>query len=190
MNVEKKNNIIIPNNLSYYYEIKARFSENQTCPECKKKSETQLVFSEKNRVLSCTCKTSGCLDLRIYADSYITYDKKYNAIKSNFEEVTTAVLREKFDIIFDFKKSEDISSLSKTYVSAKEMYRSLYEERYNIVPPNYTLRDEYIRTLKQDGVVSNEELNGVLNEIHTQVYTKVYNSVIRKPAYDLEVHVL
>ena len=80
--------------------------------------------------------------------------------------------------------------MTKKYVSVKETYRSLYEERYDIVPPNYTLRDEYIRTLKEDGVVSNEELNGVLNEIHTQVYTKVYNSIIRKPAYALEVQVL
>jgi hypothetical protein len=189
MNVEKKNNIIIPNNLSYYYEIKAKFNENHTCPECKKKSDNQLVFSEKNRVLSCKCKTPGCLDLRIYADSYITYDKKYNTIKSNFEKVTNNVLREKFDIIFDFKKSEDISSLTKKYVSTKETYRSLYEERDDIVPPNYTLRDEYIRTLKEDGVVSNEELNGVLNEIHTQLYTKVYNSILRKPTYALEVQV-
>jgi hypothetical protein len=190
MNVVKKNTIIIPNNLSYYYETKAKFTENHTCPECKKKSDTQLFFSEKNRVLSCKCKTPGCLDLRIYTDSYITYDKKYNTIKSNFEEVTHNVLREKFDIIFDFKKAEDISSLTKTYVSAKETYRSLYEERYNFVHPNYTLRDEYIRTLKEDGIVSSEELNGVLNEIHTQVYTKVFNSIIRKPAYALEVQIL
>lgn len=190
MNVEKKKNIIIPSNISYYYELKQKFTENKTCPECKKRNATQLIFSEKNRVLSCKCKTSGCLDVRIYAESYITYDKKYNSIKTNFETVTDTVLREKFDIIFDFKKSDDISSLTKTYLSTKESYRTMYEERYNIVQPNYALRDEYIQTLKHDGIVSKEELNGVLNEIHEQIYTKVHNKVIRKPEYELEILVL
>ena len=190
MNVEKKNRVRIPISILEYYTIKKKFKKNKKCPECKKISENQLGFSEKNRVLSCKCITPKCLDIRIFLDTYITYDKKFEEIKNNFETCTDSIQREKFDIIFNYKKPVDVSVLKQNYLLAKEAYVNEYRERHAIVQPDYTLRDEYIDALKKKGVVSNEELNDVLNTIHSQLYTTVYDEVIRKPEYHLEIHVL
>jgi hypothetical protein len=190
MNVEKKSMIHIPITIFDYYNIKEKFMGNKTCPECKKKSENQLVFSIKNRVLSCKCITPQCLNVHIYVDSFITYDKKYHDIKTNFDSCTDSILREKFDIMFNYKKPVDISELKQKFLWAKDEYIQEYHDRDKIVQPDYTLRDEYIETLKQRGVVSNEELNVVLNKIHSQLYTTVYDEVIRTPEYPLEIHVL
>ena len=193
MNVEKKEEIVIPT-FTYldYYRLKAKYEETKKCPNCKK---TDIVFEVSNRILSCVCQTPKCKsNMRLAEDTYVTYDVKAAQCKKEYTESTNKILREKFDLLFDYKKKHNLESLRNHYLADKQDYDALYIQWEKANPDHARLqkdRAELIRKLKEDySPAISEQLNHVLNEIHAIEYKRVYNEIIPTPAYELEIRTI
>jgi hypothetical protein len=193
MNVEKKEEIVIPT-FTYldYYILKSRYDETKKCHNCKK---THIVFDNANRILSCVCQTPKCKsNMRLSEDTYVTYDVKAERCKKDYVESTDKILREKFDLLFDYKKKHKLEELRSYYLANKEEYDSLFIQWEKANPTHVQLqkdRAELIRKLKEEySPEIAEQLNHVLNEIHAIEYKRVYNEIIPTPAYELEFRVI
>lgn len=204
MNIEKQDYIILPPNIVEYYKLKQQVkkAKKDRCPICYKHP---LVFLEKNRILSCECKTVGCkANMKFFLDQVITYDEFYSITSKNFENSIEAVLKEKFDIIFNYKSVSDITELKDKYITDKSKYDELYAHHYNKVQDKVDfIRDanehkiEHIDAIKKsikdgNGMPPNipEDLNAVLNKIHKVKYTTLSQETIMTPEFDLGVTIL
>jgi hypothetical protein len=194
MNVEKKEEIVIPTQTySDYYKLKSKYEEGKKCPNCKK-TDT-VVFNVSGRVLSATCSTSLCKsNMRIFEDTYITYDEKAGRCKQDYAQSIDSILRAKFDILFDYNSLNNIEQLRKNYLAQKAEYDALYTQWEKTDPNHPELkkdRAELIQKLKMDySPAICDQLNDVLNKIHTIEYTRVHNEIIPTPLYELEIRTL
>jgi len=192
MNVEKKNMVTIPSHTYLdYYRIKNKYMSNHKCPKCGKKST--VVFKVDKRILSAVC--SACtFHIRILEDTYITYDEHAARSKKAYEDSIDAILRAKFDILFDYHSSSNIEQLRNKYLKEKVDYDQLYIQWEQSDPNHPELkrdRDKLIAAIK----VNNDpqiqiQLNEVLDQIHKLEYTTQYNTVVPTPVYDLEIRTL
>ena len=202
MNVEKIDYVILPPPIIEYYKLKEKHTKKNLCPICHKHP---LIFLEKNRILSSTCKTIDCkANMKFFLDKVITYDEAYSSTKQNYIKSTDLVLKEKFDIIFNYKKASDISELKDEYINSKTNYENLYTLHYNKVDQKETeLKDainhkhEYIIALKEsiqngNGVPPGipDDLNSVLNKIHKATYTTLLRETILTPEFDIGITIL
>jgi hypothetical protein len=193
MNIEKEDMITIPTyTYSDYYRIKHKYEEEGKCPNCKKAG---MIFKVIDRILSATCKTSSCKsNMRILEDTYITYDEHAQQCKQAYEASIDAVLRAKFDRLFDYHSTASLEKLRDRYLQQKERYAQLYLEWEKSDPNHPQLkkdRDELIAKIKTtDSPIIHQQLNEVLNELHKIEYTTVYNETIPKPFYELEIRSL
>lgn len=193
MNIEKKDMITIPTNTySDYYRIKHKYEENGKCPNCKK---TGMEFKVVERVLSATCKNASCKsNMRILEDTYITYDEHMQQRKQSYEKSVDAILRAKFDRLFEYHSTSNIEQLRNHYLQQKEQYDEMYIEWAKSDPNHPQLkkdRDELIAKIKTtDNPVIHQQLNEVLNELHKIEYTTIYNVTTPTPFYELEIRTL
>lgn len=193
MNVEKKDMVTIPiHTYTDYYRLKAKYEETGKCPACKK---PKMVFKIVDRILTATCPTPSCKsNMRILEDTYITYDEHARRSKQEYEASIDAILRAKFDRLFDYYSSSNIEQLRNHYLGQKEAYDTLYMQWEKSDPNHPQLkkdRDELISKLKtHDSPEIHKQLNDVLNELHKIEYTRIYNEVVPTPIYDLEIRTL
>jgi hypothetical protein len=199
MDVDKQDYVILPD-IVEYYKLKEKHDKKGKCPFCRK----PLMFLTKNRILSCKCKTANCkANMAFFMENMISYDDLYKNVRDNFAESTEAVLKEKFDIIFNYKSATDISELRDTYIADKSKYDDMYAHHYNKVVNKDSIKefiknkDDHIDTLKRSVRTGNgipqaihEDLNSVLNQIHTAKYTTILGETILKPEFELENIVL
>jgi len=202
MNVEKSNYVILPPKILEYYRLKLKAEKKKNkCPTCGK----QLIFLNKNRILSSECKTKDCTsNMKFFLNTVITYDELYATTKQKFVDSTEAVLKEKFNIIFNYKSASDISELKDNYLTDKLMYDDLYTNHYNKVEQKNKIileatkeKNEYVDALKQSvqnktGIPPHipDDLNASLDKIHKEKYMNLTNETILTPEFDLEVIVL
>jgi len=192
MNVEKKNMVTIPSHTYLdYYRIKNKYMTNHKCPKCGKKSS--MVFKVENRILSTLC--SSCkFHIRIVEDTYITYDEHATRSKQAYENSIDAILRAKFDLLFDYHSSSNIEHLRNKYLEQKFDYDQLYMQWEQSDPNHPQLkkdRDELIAKIKVHNVPEiHTQLNEVLDQLHKLEYTTQYNEVVPTPVYDLEIRTL
>jgi len=196
MNVVKKDMVIIPPSINDYYRLKQYYQKKQICKNCK---SSEIVFLEKNRILSCVCTPNCKSNMRILIDSYVTYDENYNEIKQNYDDSVNIVLREKFDIIFKYKKAKDITKIAAHYTSAKKKFQEIQttqiekiEKRDALLKPYLDMRDEMIKGIKEHDRSNpiEEDLNETLNKIHEISYTTIGNTTFFMPDFDLEIFTL
>lgn len=201
MNVEKSDYVLLPPKIIEYYRLKIRAGKKKgKCPLCGQ----QLLFSNKNRILSCECKPGCKSNMKFFLNKIITYDELYTTTKQNFVDSTEAVLKEKFNIIFNYKSASDISELKDTYLTDKSRYDDVYTNHYNKVERKNKIindaskeREEYVNALKQSvqnktGIPPHipDDLNASLDKIHREKYTTLAHETILSPEFDLEVIVL
>lgn len=192
MNVEKKNMVTIPSHTYLdYYRIKNKYMSNHKCPKCGKKST--LVFKIEERILSALC--SSCkFHIRILEDTYITYDEHAARSKQAYENSIDAILRAKFDLLFDYHSSSNIEHLRNKYLEQKVDYDQLYIQWEQSDPNHPQLkkdRDELIAAIKVNNTPEiHIQLNEVLDQLHKLEYTTQYNAVVPTPVYDLEIRTL
>lgn len=202
MNVEKSNYVILPPKILDYYRLKEiAIKKKGKCPACGK----QLIFSNKNRILSSECKTVGCTsNMKFFLNKVITYDELYTTTKQKFVDSTEAVLKEKFNIMFNYKSASDISELKENYLSSKLMYNELYTNHYNRLEKKNKIildatkeKNEYVNALKysvqnKTGIPPHipDDLNIALDKIHRATYTSFPQETMLTPEFDLEVIVL
>ena len=197
MNVAKKDMVMIPPNIKEYYKLKQYYQEKKKCKNCK---NSNIVFLEKNRILSCACPTSTCKsNMRILIDSYVTYDEQYNESKQQYDDSISHVLREKFNIIFKYKDAGDITDIATQYTRAKEHFNEVQqhqieklERHHALLTPECEHRNQMIDAIKQGSGIETlqTDLNVVLNKIHALSYVTIGDSTIPTPEFDLEVFTL
>jgi transcription elongation factor Elf1 len=192
MNVEKKNMVTIPSHTYLdYYRTKSKYMSNHKCPKCGKKST--VTFKVEQRILSALC-SSCTFQIRILEDTYITYDEHAMRSKQAYENSIDAILRAKFDLLFDYHSSSNIEQLRKKYLEEKVGYDQLYIQWEHSDPNHPQLkkdRDELIAKIKVHNTPEKHvQLNEVLDQLHKLEYTIQYNEVVPTPVYDLEIRTL
>jgi hypothetical protein len=136
--------------------------------------------------------------MRVLEDTYITYDENAKRSKEKYENSIDAILRAKFDILFDYNSStSNLEKLRDAYLKEKNEYDELYMQWQQTDPNHSQLkvdRDKLIAVIKQEKKGDNrkiyEQLNEVLNQLHKIEYTTQYNERQRTPIYDLEIRTL
>ena len=193
MNVVKGDMVTIPNGTySEYYTYKRYTEKNHTCYVCKQQG---ITFKEEDRILSIECPTENCkINMRILEDTYITYDENARRTKEKYEKSIDAILRAKFDRLFDYHSHSNLEKLRDTYLKEREGYDELYMQWQTSDPNHPQLkkeRDILIAALKAHNHPNIQKaLNEVLDKLHKIEYTTHYNEVARKPIYDLEIRTL
>ena len=110
--------IRIPPSYSEYYALQRKYKTK--CPNCKK---SPLVFSEENRTLTVVCQTPKCKsNMDIVIPTYLTFDQLYRSQQEEYMNITNHVLREKFDLMFEYKKTTDLATLKNEYLQKKRVY--------------------------------------------------------------------
>ena len=193
MLVEKKEKVTIPQHTYLeYYQLKSKYQQNKKCPNCK---NPDIVFNVSDRILSVVCPTAQCKsNMRILSDTYVTYQEQFSKYKQAYEESIDEVLRTKFDMLFEYRKTNKVDHLRTTYLQTKADYDTLCLKWSQTNPNHPELkkdRDELIQKMKHtDEAIIRDQLNEVLNQIHSIEYKRVYNEIVPAPIYPLEVRVL
>ena len=128
MEVKKMGVIRIPPSYSEYYALQRKYKTK--CPNCKK---SPLVFSEENRTLTVVCQTPKCKsNMDIVIPTYLTFDQLYRSQQEEYVNITNHVLREKFDLMFEYKKTTDLATLKHDYLQKKRVYEDT-QRRHDIL---------------------------------------------------------
>ena len=189
MEVKKIGTIRIPPSYTEYYSLQRKYKTK--CPNCKK---SPLVFSEENRTLTVVCQTSSCKsNMVIVIPTYLTFDQLYTEQQEDFRNVTNHVLKEKFDLMFEYKKTTDLATLKNSYLQKKRVFEDTQrrheeqsEERERKKRELETHRGVMIQALRQ-GKPIKEDLNGILNDIHRTSYIKIGQEPLRIPEFERDI---
>jgi exonuclease VII large subunit len=191
MNVIKIGLIKIPPSYHEYYKLKSKYKTK--CPRCK--AFNSLTFSEDNRILKVVCITPRCANnMEIVVPNYITFDQLYNTHKEDYIAITNRILKEKFDLMFEYKKSIDIATLKTNFVQKKQAYEETvtrYEEQLQEKKKHQDeleeQRNELIRLLHTGKSIP--ELNDIMNQMHQSAYLKINQEMVRRPEFERDIMV-
>jgi hypothetical protein len=117
MNVNVVGTIIIRDDFGRFYRLRAK-SRGGVCPECSSPGFTTEV---RDRQLLATCPNAGCRgNVRLRIPPVQTYWKAYELKKEHVLETTDALLKKKYDHMFDYSVKENVEAEKSAYVQAKE----------------------------------------------------------------------
>lgn len=200
MEVKKMGYIQIPPSFFVYYTLKTKYlnSAKELCPKCKK---GPLSFIETNRTLTVTCvNNKDCKNnMSIPVHTYVTHDSMYEKIKQEYKDSVNTILREKFDIMFNYKKPADISEIRNTYLNCKMLYNNVQQQHYDRLQSRkekydklMVQHDELMGMIKSGKGEKNiqVDLNAILNEIRRLAYVKVGDEVILDTDFDREILII
>jgi len=189
MEVKKMGTIRIPPSYTEYYSLQRKYKTK--CPNCKK---SPLVFSEENRTLTVVCQTKSCKsNMAIVIPTYLTFDQLHTEQKQDYMNITNHVLQEKFDLMFEYKKTTDLATLKHDYLQKKRAYEDTQQrheeqslEREHKKRDLEKHRDVMIQALRA-GKPMKEDLNELLNDIHRTSYIKIGQDPIRIPEFERDI---
>jgi hypothetical protein len=189
MEVKKISTIRIPPSYTEYYTLQRKYKNK--CPNCKK---SPLVFSEENRTLTVVCQTPTCKsNMEIVIPTYLTFDQLYKDQQQDYIKVTNRVLQEKFDLMFEYKKTTDLATLKSTYLQKKRAFEDTQrrheaqsQEREKKKQELEKQREAMIQVLRTGKPVK-EDLNEVLNEIHRTTYLKIGQDPVPVPEFERDI---
>jgi hypothetical protein len=189
MEVKKIGKIIIPPSYTEYYTLQRKYKTK--CPNCRK---SPLVFSEENRTLTVVCQTPSCKsNMSIVIPTYLTFDQLYRNQQQEYIKVTNRVLQEKFDLMFEYKKTTDLATLKNTYVQKKRAFEDTQrrheqqsQEREKKKRDLETNRETMIQALRA-GKPIKEDLNAILNDIHRTTYIKIGHDPVHVPEFERDI---
>jgi len=166
------------------YEVRKN-AKNARCPNCKGKLK-DLTFTIQNRVLISTCPTSGCKsNMNIPIGDYIPFKVYYAEHKKAYEDSITRILNEKFNVLFGYKKEEDISKFKMDYVEQNKTITDLITDYSAIVNSHQdeidvlnAKKEAIVSVIKQklsagEKVDQYKELNEILCNIRKLKYSKL-----------------
>lgn len=189
MEVKKIGTIRIPPSYTEYYTLQRKYKTK--CPNCKK---SPLVFSEENRTLTVICQTKQCKsNMAIVIPTYLTFDQLYKDQQQDYIDITNHVLQEKFDLMFEYKKSTDLATLKHNYLQKKRAYEDTQrrheeqsQEREHKKQELEKHRETLIQAMRA-GKPMKEDLNGLLNDIHRTSYIKIGQDPVRIPEFERDI---
>jgi hypothetical protein len=131
--------------------------------------------------------------MAIVIPTYLTFDQLYTGQQEEFRNVTDHVLKEKFDLMFEYKKTTDLATLKHTYLQKKRLYEDTqrrHEEQSQLREHKKREleihRDTMIQALRA-GKPIKEDLNAVLNDIHRTSYIKIGLAPIPLPEFERDI---
>lgn len=189
MEVKKIGVIQIPPSYKEYYILQRKYKNK--CPNCRR---SPLVFSEENRTLTVVCQTKQCKsNMAIVIPTYLTFDQLHTDQKQDFINITNHVLQEKFDLMFEYKKTTDLATLKHEYLQKKRAYEDTQrrheeqsQEREYKKQELEKHRDAMIQALRA-GKSTKEDLNTILNDIHCTSYLKIGQDPVRVPEFERDI---
>ena len=190
MEFKKMGMIQIPPSYTEYYKLQRKYKNK--CPNCGKKGS--LSFSEENRTLTVVCQTAHCKsNMAIVIPTYLTFDQLYKNQKQDYIDITNHVLKEKFDLMFEYKKTTDLATLKTNFLQKKRAYEDTQrrheeqsKEREYKKQELEKQREEMIHALR-NGKTIKEDLNSILNDIHRTSYIKIGQEPVRIPEFERDI---
>jgi len=129
----------------------------------------------------------------IVIPTYLTFDQLYTGQQQEFRNVTNHVLKEKFDLMFEYKKTTDLATLKTKYLQTKRAYEDTHrrheeqsQEREKKKKELETQRGVMIQALRE-GKPIKEDLNAILNDIHRTTYIKIGQQPVSLPEFERDI---
>ena len=91
------------------------------CPEC----NAGIQFISGKRTLESKCAPDCPNNIKVEVPRVITYDRKLANAKVDLEKATDAVLRAKFDYLFQYSTEKQIDGLKTDYIKAKQNFNDI-----------------------------------------------------------------
>ena len=108
------------------------------CPEC----NAGIQFAMNKRTMTAKCGPECINNIKVDVPRVITYDRKLANAKKDLEDATDAVLRAKFDFLFQYSSEKQIDGLKTDYIKAKQTFNDVSSTFKNLTrPPD--LRADY-----------------------------------------------
>jgi len=188
MNVVKKGMIRIPPSYQVYFDLQ----RHKKCPECRK---GKLSFSEDNRTFHITCTTPSCPNtMSIPIPVYYTFEEIYEEKKKEYVDSMNTILREKFDLLFEYKKATTIEPLKQDFLKKRADFQDIQQRHQERILSSEKAKNEYleqklemIQKIKEEKPVKTEELNTILNELHKLNYVKIGHESIPTPSFEKDI---
>jgi len=188
MNVKKKGMIRIPPSYQVFFDLQ-RYKK---CPECRK---GKLTFAEDNRTFHITCTTPSCLNtMSIPIPIYYTFDELYEEKKKGYVASMNTILREKFDLLFEYKKSNTIEPIKQDFLKKRSEFQEIQQRHQERVESTEKAKSELIekkseliKKIKEQSPVKTEELNEILNELHKLNYIKIGHESVPMPSFEKDI---
>jgi len=131
--------------------------------------------------------------MAIVIPTYLTFDQLHTEQKQDYMNITNHVLQEKFDLMFEYKKTTDLATLKHDYLQKKRAYEDTQQrheeqslEREHKKRDLEKHRDVMIQALRA-GKPMKEDLNELLNDIHRTSYIKIGQDPIRIPEFERDI---
>ena len=188
MNVVKKGMIRIPPSYQLFFDLQ----QYKKCPECRKGN---LTFTEENRTFHVTCTTPLCPNtMSMPIPIYYTFNELYEEKKKNYVASMNAILREKFDLLFEYKKTNTIEPIKQDFLKKRTEFQDIQQRHQERIESTEKLKSELIeqktemiKKIKEQIPVKTEELNNILNELHTLNYIKIGHESIPTPSFENDI---
>lgn len=188
MNVKKIGTIRIPPSYQLFFDLQ-RYKK---CPECRK---GKLSFDEDNRTFHITCSTPSCPNnMSIPIPIYYTFEELYEEKKKGYVASMNTILREKFDLLFDYKKSTTIEPMKQDFLKKRAEFQDIQHRHQGRIESTEKAKSELleqkkemIQKIKEQAPVKTEELNAILNELHTLQYMKIGHESIPMPSFEKDI---
>ena len=200
--------------LNEYYRLKNIYEDaiqkqksQKKCVKCREANMNTLQFITRDRKLIGICPTEGCaVNMTLPIETCVMYNEYYNDKKKEYETISNAILSEKFNILFGYKKeqSSNILELKDLYIHSFAKVQRCIDTYKEIVYPNQERiqefeqkRDVLVEEMKDmEFIPTNvfDQLKQILCEIRKLKYKKidipnVNTSVVKMPYTfpDLEI---
>lgn len=188
MNVVKKGMIRIPPSYQLFFDLQ----RHKKCPECRK---GKLSFEEDNRTFHITCTTPSCPNtMSIPIPIFYTFDELYEEKKKGYVNSMNTILREKFDLLFEYKRSTSIEPIKQDFLKKRSEFQEIQKRHQERIESTEKAKGELveqktelIQKIKEQKPVKTEELNTILNELHKLNYLKIGHESIPTPSFEKDI---
>jgi len=117
MKVKVEGRITLVDDTAKFYELK----KIGQCPLCNAGIQTSIA----HRTLTSQCGPGCANNLSIPVPRVITYDRKVEIARDELHESTAAVLKAKFDFLFQYSKEKSLDELKLAYLHARQQYNDV-----------------------------------------------------------------
>ena len=125
---------------------------------------------------------------------YYTFEELYEEKKKGYVASMNTILREKFDLLFDYKKSTTIEPMKQEFLKKRAEFQDIQQRHQERIESTEKAKAELleqkkdmIQKIKDQAPVKTEELNAILNELYTLQYIKVGHESMPMPSFEKDI---
>ena len=117
MKVKLEGRLTLVDDVAKFYELK----KLGQCPLCNAGIQTSI----DQRTLTAQCAPGCANNLSIPVPRVTTYDRKVEQAREELHETTAAVLKAKFDFLFQYSKEKSLDELKLAYLHARQQFNDV-----------------------------------------------------------------